>query len=70
MKLKTIPRIKGIDLRRKRFQARRRLFAHKRSWLMRGGPLHKAWLCSPGTLRFSYQQWRGYYDQSNKWVSL
>lgn len=70
MKLTSIPRIKRIDLRRKRFQRRRVLSACKKSWGMSGGPLHRAWLCSPGTLRFSIPGWSGYYDGDNKWVDL
>lgn len=68
MKLTTIPRIKRISLRRKRFERRRRLYAHKTAWRMEGGPLHQAWLCCPGTLRFSIPGWSGYYNGDNKWV--
>ncbi|PWU30130.1 hypothetical protein DK254_08385 [Pseudomonas sp. RW407] len=69
MKLTTIPRIKRVSLARPRLR-RPRISSRKVPYLLQGGPLNMAWLCSPGTLRFSYQHWRGYYDQSNKWVSL
>nr|WP_134602729.1 hypothetical protein [Pseudomonas aeruginosa] len=70
MKLTTIPRIKKINLSQKRFERRRRLYASKRSWRLDGGPLNRAWLCSPGTLRFSIPGWSGYYNDENKWVEL
>lgn len=69
MKLTSIPRIKRVSLDRPRLR-RPRPSARKINFLLRGGPLNMAWLCSPGTLCFSYRDWRGYYDQSNKWVSL
>lgn len=70
MKLTSIPRIKKICMRQKRFRQKRRLYAVKRSWAMTGGPVRNAWLCTPGTLKFSIPGWSGYYDSENKWVEL
>lgn len=69
MKLTSIPRIKRVSLDRPRLR-RPRPSARKINFLLRGGPLSMAWLCCPGTLCFSYRNWRGYYDQDNRWVSL
>ncbi|MDH0335143.1 MULTISPECIES: hypothetical protein [Pseudomonadaceae] len=69
MKFTTIPRIKRISLRRPALR-RRRLYARKALFEMKGGPIDKAWLVCPGTLAFSVGQWRGYYDGENKWVDL
>ncbi|AYW41570.1 hypothetical protein [Pseudomonas aeruginosa] len=68
MRLTSIPRIKSINLSQKRFERRRRLYARKIHWELFGGPLGVAWLCTPGTLKFSIPGWSGYYDGENKWV--
>ncbi|HDQ4610455.1 hypothetical protein [Pseudomonas aeruginosa] len=39
MRLTSIPRIKSINLRQKRFERRRRLYARKIHWELFGGPL-------------------------------
>ncbi|HFT1366737.1 hypothetical protein ACP0IR_26280 [Pseudomonas aeruginosa] len=39
MRLTSIPRIKSINLRQKRFERRRRLYALKSHWELFGGPL-------------------------------
>lgn len=71
MRLTMIPRIKRINLRQKRFVRRRVLHANKLHFPLTGGPLSGgAWLCSPGTLRFSIPGWAGYYDEANKWVDI
>jgi hypothetical protein len=62
-------RIKRIDLSRPRIR-RRVLRALKKSYQLTGGPITRAWLCTPGTLTFKYKEWRGYYNDKNKWVAL
>ncbi|KAA0946725.1 hypothetical protein FQ186_06565 [Pseudomonas sp. ANT_H14] len=61
--------MKRIDLSRPRIR-RRVLRALKKSYHLTGGPITRAWLCTPGTLTFSLGQWRGYYDDKNEWVAL
>ena len=43
----------------------------KRSYLLIGGPYNGRWmyLSSPGTLHFSVGEWKGYYNNDNRWVS-
>ncbi len=62
-------RVRRIDLSRPRLR-RRVLSALKSSFHLKGGPIAKAWLCTPGTLIFTLGEWRGYYDGSNEWVPL
>jgi hypothetical protein len=69
MRMTTIPRIKGISLGKMRIR-KRRLSALKQSFRLDGGPISRAWLCTPGTLCFQVGEWRGYYDGENKWVGL
>ncbi|PNG11904.1 hypothetical protein CXK97_19485 [Stutzerimonas stutzeri] len=69
MRLTTIPRIKAVSLAKMRIR-RRRLSALKQSFALDGGPITRAWLCTPGTLCFRVGGWRGYYDGENKWVDL
>ncbi|MEA9994585.1 MULTISPECIES: hypothetical protein [unclassified Pseudomonas] len=62
-------RIKRIDLSRPRIR-RRVLSALKSSFQLKGGPITRAWLCTPGTLTFTLGEWRGYYNGNNEWVQL
>lgn len=61
--------IKRIDLSRPRIR-RRVIRALKRSYQLTGGPITRAWLCTPGTLTFSLGEWRGHYNAKNEWVAL
>ena len=62
-------RIKRIDLSRPRIR-RRVLRALKSSYSLTGGPITRAWLCTPGTLVFKLGEWRGHYNAKNEWVPL
>jgi len=46
------------------------LGARKFHFALAGGPIDRAWLCTPGTLIFKLGEWHGYYDSSNEWVAL
>lgn len=65
----TPQRTKRINLSRPRLR-RRVLRALKKSYQLAGGPIKRAWLCTPGTLTFSLGEWRGYYNAKNEWVAL
>ena len=62
-------RIRRIDLSRPRLR-KRRLSAIKKSFQLDGGPIHRAWLCTPGTLVFRLGEWRGFYNSKNEWVAI
>jgi hypothetical protein len=62
-------RIRRIDLSRTRIR-KRRLSAIKKSFQLDGGPITRAWLCTPGTLVFRLGEWRGFYNSKNEWVAI
>ncbi|PAA08860.1 hypothetical protein [Pseudomonas fragi] len=62
-------RTRRIDLSRTRIR-KRRLTAIKKSFWLDGGPINRAWLCTPGTLVFRMGEWRGFYNSKNEWVAL
>lgn len=62
-------RIRRIDLSRTRIR-KRRLSAIKKSFRLDGGPIPRAWLCTPGTLVFQLGEWRGFYNGKNEWVAI
>jgi hypothetical protein len=62
-------RIRRIDLSRTRIR-KRRLSAIKTSYRLEGGPITRAWLCTPGTLVFRLGDWCGFYNEKNEWVAI
>jgi len=62
-------RFKRVNLAKRRIR-RRVLGARKFHFALAGGPIDRAWLCTPGTLIFKLGEWHGYYDSSNEWVAL
>lgn len=62
-------RIKKMSLARPRLR-RRKLFAHKQSFRLGGGPMRSAWLSTPGTLCFRLGEFHGYYNSDNQWVQI
>lgn len=67
MKLTSIPRIKRISLSVTK-PRRRAITSRAFRNLMNGGPCRALYLSCPGTLCFSVNGFRGFYNAKNEWV--